>query len=250
MDGMQTETGTDASRLLDAMFKNGPSRANYLVHWSSKWSYIYVETPKVACTGIKRVLQMAELDGDESRMPEDVHARQYSPVPRVTDGPAAFERLANDPATLRFCFVRNPFSRALSCYLDKFVQNAWERNRKSPQLGLSPEVAPSFAEFLRAVQQQPEEERDIHWSLQTFLLRPNRFRYSFVGRFEDFQTDLAKVCHYLGIERYMATPKPRHATGASTAVAQYFGPEETRLVQEIYGPDFTNFGYGWSPAIV
>ena len=238
----------EADRYLDALLGNGAARANYLMHWSAERRYLFVETPKAACTTIKRVLQT---DARGGRPPEgDIHDRAASPLPRPSDAFARFRALCADGGAFRFCFVRNPFTRILSCYLDKFVANDWERRRLAPQLGLDPAAPPGFADFLEAVRAQDPTRRDIHWASQSFLLRPERFGYAFIGRFELFEPQFAQVCRHLGIA-YAPGPVDRaHATGADAAVGAHFGAAETALVQEIYAEDFRAFGYGWSPQVV
>lgn len=234
---------------LGDLFENGGARAHYLINWSKKYRYIYVETPKVACTTIKRTLQNAEVEGDPSVFPIKVHERKNSPIPMVGDDLPGFKNLLANPNTFTFCFVRNPFTRVLSCYLDKMVRTVFERNRLAPTLNLPVDKAPEFIDFLRAIEGQPAIKRDIHWSAQSFLLRPRKFRYSFVGRFESFDTHFNAACKHLNIMDYVKPAKVFHATNANELVNQYLGPKEIRLIQEIYKVDFQNFGYGHSPPI-
>lgn len=237
-------------KILAKVFNHKPQLPNYLCNWSEKHKFVYVETPKVACTTIKRVLQRAEANGDSTKVPANVHERVNSPLKRVSDDPEAFESLFYRKDTFIFCFVRNPFTRALSCYLDKMVVNEWERNRLAPTLNLSTDTAPSFKDFLVAISKQSDEERDIHWSTQTFLLRPNRLEYSFIGRFETFHSQFEAVCKYLDISEFADLRQTAHATNADEKRNKYFGPEEIQLIQEIYLDDFRNFGYGFLPAVL
>lgn len=241
---MQIETYL--SRILGA----NAQISNYLVHWSDRFGYVYVETPKVGCTTVKRMLQLAELDGDAARLPELVHDRTASPLKAPAGDPDAFRRHYEAAGTFRFCFVRNPFSRALSCYLDKFVGNAWERNRLAPELGLDRDRVPGFRAFLEAVAAQPPERRDIHWATQRSLLRPDRFRYSFIGRFESFATQLGQVAAAIGVSAHADLSRRANETGASGRMAEFLGPEEADLVRQIYAEDFTTFSYGWSSAVL
>lgn len=240
----------DALRYLDETFDNGSGRANYLINASQKHRYIYVETPKAACTTIKRVLQRAEVDGDASRLGDNVHDRDASPIRRAADDIDGFRQLLNDPSTFKFCFVRNPFTRSLSCYLDKIVANEWERNRLAPGLGFNASTPPSYVEFLRAVERQDEADRDIHWCTQTYLLRPKKIRYSYIGRFETFHQNFTHVCDRLGISEYLDLNRTAHATGADERRASYFGEEEIDLIRSIYRHDFENFGYGWDLSVI
>jgi hypothetical protein len=237
-------------KILNGLFGKPLNLVDYLVHWSPVRRYIFVENPKVACTSIKKVLQRDALHGEEPQT--EVHDRRASPVPRVLDNPGAFLEAVQDPEIFRFCFVRNPFSRSLSCYLDKMVQSDWERNRLAPMLGLDPATVPSFEQFLEAVKNQPEIERDIHWATQTYLLRPNRFRYSFIGRFEMFANQFQLVCQRLGIDCEAAALGlgRRHSTGAAELLDKYVTPAARQAILEIYDADFRNFGYGIDISVV
>lgn len=234
------------------LFGQPEAMTNYICHWSPARRYIYVETPKVACTTVKRVLQAADLPAGAATGPaRDVHDRALSPLLSPRADPGGFLAAMEDPACFRFAFVRNPFTRALSCWLDKFVTNDYERRRLAPLLGLDPGTVPAFADVLAAIAAQPEEARDPHWATQSYLLRPGWVSYSFLGRFEAFRPQFLKVCETLGIAEHAADLTGTwHATGADGKLATHFGPREADLVRHIYEEDFRNFGYGWDPRVV
>ena len=76
------------------------------------WQAVYVEVPKVACSSIK--LAIAELlDSPLDGPGGDPHQSTFPVVTPDTDGPVMF------PGFFSFTFVRNPWSRLLSCYRDK-----------------------------------------------------------------------------------------------------------------------------------
>jgi hypothetical protein len=239
-------------RILKTIFNQPPSISKYLCHWSQKHRFVYVETPKVACTTVKRVLQQAETGRRLSWSdPSDVHDRRCSPLLSPGYDIKAFAEAMNTEDYFRFCFVRNPFTRVLSCYLDKMVNNEFERRRLAPKLGFAPESPPSFTDFLRAIVEQKDEDCDIHWATQTFLLRPNRVSYSFIGRFELFHEQFRMVCERLGVVKYATDLSGTwHATNAYEKVEAYLGLEEIALIHRIYERDFRNFGYGWSPDVI
>jgi hypothetical protein len=222
--------------------------ANYLCHLSRRHRSLYVATPKVGCTAIKHMLQQAELGGRLTyRRYGDEHNPVLSPLLAPLDDPDLFAavmdiRLTGSEGWFRFTFVRNPFVRVLSCYLDKIVNSIPERMRLLPILGLDPKAgAPDFRSFLEAIAATPLPDHDVHWAPQVWLLQPDHVPYDFIGRMERFDVDLAHVCDRLGIDR---TPSPpAHSTGAAEQIASHYGPEETALVRSIYGEDFKRFGY-------
>lgn len=229
------------------LFGQSPPMTEYICHVSRRVPSIYIETPKVACTTIKRVLQAAELGpGRQGDLPAKVHDRSTSPLGSPGQDPQAFLEALLDPDVFTFTFVRNPFSRILSCWLDKMVTNGSERRRMAPGLGLNPEEAPSLLGFLEAIAAQPAEKRDVHWTTQTHLISPQRIRYTYIGRFENFRPDFARICTHLGIEAFMGDlPRTWHATDANTKVQSHIGDAEAALIRTIYEADFRNFGYGW-----
>lgn len=228
---------------LEAFFGYNPHTADYLVNISQRNRYLYVENAKVACTTIKRSLQLAEFDGDLELLPENVHDRSLSPLIAPSNNMALFRSVFAEDF-FRFTFVRNPYTRALSCYLEKFAENEYERGRLSPELGLDSSVVPSFEEFLVAVREQPLGMRDIHWERQAFLLCPNAMKYTFIGRFEQFGSHWKKVFEYLGLPA-TGQAQMRHSTGASSRLSAHYGWRERALVREIYMEDFLTFGYGF-----
>lgn len=233
---------------LTGIFDQPQALTNYLCHWSMTHRFVYVEVPKAGCTTIKRVLQQAEAGGTLTyERPGIVHDRAHSPLLAPKDDPAGF-REALRGGSFCFCFVRNPFTRTLSAYLDKMVANGHERRRLAPKLGLDPDRPPSFAGFLGAVAEQANQDRDIHWKSQAYLLQPNRMRYAYIGRFEALREQIRAVCDHLSIGSYAADlPDTWHATNANSRMREFYGPSEAELVRRIYEEDFCRFGYGWSP---
>jgi sulfotransferase famil protein len=100
---------------------------NYGANISLMHKYIYIETAKCGCSTIKLTLQRLEL-GDVNYKRDDfeeIHVREYSPLltPRQV---GSFRNLLNRPDYIKFCFVRNPYTRLLSAYLDKFVRQEYD----------------------------------------------------------------------------------------------------------------------------
>ncbi|MFC2970475.1 sulfotransferase family protein [Acidimangrovimonas pyrenivorans] len=225
---------------------------NYVVNFSARFRYIYVETPKAACSTIKRSLQFAEAGGDAARLPDNVHDRDHSPIQQIRNDPRTFRILLDDPRVIRFCFVRNPFTRALSCYLDKFVQetDAEQRRYFHNELGIANRRQLSFRDYLLAVKDQPDAQRNIHWMSQSFLLQPRSMAYDFIGRFEHLQADLDRLFTRLGLPRDALQTEITHATSAGDKIKAHYGDAELDLVRELYEEDFNSFGYGWSPRVL
>lgn len=226
-------------------FSYRPHLAQYLSNVSDKWRYYFLANPKVASTTILAVLQTAERDGAPPFLKE-LHDRSKSPLRSFSRRDAVDAVLTGD-AYFKFAYVRNPFTRILSCYLDKMVKNNGERRRLAPTLGFSPDHYPTFREFLDAIHAQSEEQRDAHWANQSYLLQMNNIAYDFIGRYESFAQSFPLLLKRIGIplDYFAGADKDaRHATNSGSQIEQYIGEEEKKIILDIYGRDFTTLAYG------
>lgn len=222
-------------------------RVNYVTHISRKHQCVFVEVPKAGCSVVKRVLQWSEVDGEGIDPKASVHDRSLSPLAApITDGFDLDEVFGEVSPYFRFSFVRNPYSRALSCYLEKIAGEQWLRDLRLPELGFDPHEDVSFAEFLRKVATQQPRQMDIHWAPQHHLLSLRRVRYGFLGRFENFHTDLRRLVSALdlSVPEDVLLRRTAHVTGAADKLQQYYDDETVELVQQVYRRDFDLLGYG------
>ena len=164
-----------------------------------------------------------------ARVHKDVYAHRLSPY--AGHAPAAHIR-AFDPHAwehfFKFCFVRNPYERALSDYF-------WRIRARDRTL--------DFADFLREVrtrrsEQPPDSPRFDNWPIYTI---DNHIAVDQVGRYENLATDFAGICDRIGI--------PAEELPVAKKVVKdydyhdYYGPEERALVEEIYARELDAFDY-------
>jgi dermatan 4-sulfotransferase 1 len=221
---------------------------NYSVNISLNYRYIFVETPKVGCSSIKLTLQKLELgDPSFSRKDfEDLHRRDFSPLLRpqqVGDLDAFLKR----EDLFRFCFVRNPYTRLLSCYLEKIVGNKHQKLQILQQLGfgqsdMNKEI--SFETFVDAVIHQPISMMDPHWRHQYYQTFQDSMQYDFIGKFEQFDADLNEVLHRITPDytRYLST-EDRHSQDTAEALDKYYTPQLSEQVYRCFEKDFQYFEY-------
>src|SRR6185312_15520944 len=224
---------TPSARTVGRVFGPSLEQSQYLINWSRKFRYVYVEVPKAACSTIKLTLQRIELD-DRSYTPANKHARARSPLLAPLSAPRDFLRALAAPDYLRFCFVRDPASRILAAYIEKLTGDDFERDMRLEQLGFS--QTPSFEEFLDVLARRGPG-LDIHWARQVDLLKPDTIAYDFVGRFENFQADFETVLSRIGRDASWLADAREHSTGASMRVSD-IGPRERALIADIYAEDF------------
>ncbi len=231
---------------LGQVFGYHGTQVDYLCNIGRSRGFLYFETPKVACTSIKRSLQLLERGAGGAPL-AGVHDKRASPLQGALSSGMSFEDIFVSPRLFRFSFVRNPFSRALSCYLEKIVADEIERRRLLPALGFAPDASVSLVDFLRAIEAQDHAARDIHWRPQSDLLKDRDVHYHFIGRFEHLARDYRYALAQFGVSGEAAAlpDLSPHRTNAGSRVAELLGPDEIDLVRRIYHDDFLRYGYSF-----
>lgn len=218
------------------------------IYVSDRYRYVYIDNPKTGCTSLKSAMAELEIRGRRSSLDpfnlEVIHCdssplKAFVPIfPRPTLTTLA----SND---YRFVtFVRNPYRRLLSCYLDKF-RNA--TNNDNPQARRMPlGAAPvNFPEFVHSIVEQCDFDMDPHWRSQSVNIHYNRIKYTYIGRFENYAKDYSRTFEKLRIPTN-EIPCLRHLnkTDAGQACLLDFYDKKTRdAVYNRYKEDFDNFGY-------
>ncbi len=241
-------------KLVD-FFEGDPRTINHLINYSDKLRYIYVETPKVACATTKRTLQYLEVDKQLSALPDNPHNRGSSPLRQPFEDEPHFIYVLTAANYVTFSFVRHPYTRVLSCYLDKFVLNTLEKARLSPVLGVGPEEKINFGEFLELLDDNHLLD-DVHWMPQYNILRPDRIKYDFIGRFEHFADDFYKLLQVIvkdsdiELTQDVILDVRVNETQASKKLHKYYDSHKKMLVDRLYANDFRYFGYGQSLDVI
>ena len=213
---------------------------------------VYVATPKAACTTLKATLWRWHLrDADCVVDPAAIHRRTDATfrAPREL-GFRRFMADINAADYVRFCFVRNPYTRLLSCYLNKIVgRNSEGRLRRDglafrAKFGFAEDDDIPFAAFVERIASESWYEANPHWRIQTEQLLWGGVRYDFVGRFESFPAELDRLARELDVDlrRYLLDRR-HHATNAHLHVDRFYTPELQARVRDLYRPDFDAFGY-------
>jgi hypothetical protein len=224
---------------------------NYAVYVSLKHKYVFVETAKVACSTVKMTLQRLELEDKNftREVFQDVHNRAYSPLLRLQQVPN-FERVLKSDNYFRFCFVRNPYTRTLSAYLNKILGNSLpEKSIILSQLGLDMRdmsIPISFEQFISAIEKQPISMMNNHWRHQYYSTYQDTMNYHFIGKFERFDEDFSYVMEKLGASSYYLS-ESRHATNSTSKFNEYYTDELLERVYELYQIDFKTFDYDKKP---
>lgn len=201
-----------------------------------KYRAVYFVTPKVANTTLKQVF----CDLLEIPTPKGPHAAEFPRVKKIDDYRDYF----------KFCFVRNPWDKTVSCYFDKIVkankrsQRAFSFLRKKKVIlnNTAFHKDMKFHEFVEVVCQLNDNEADAHIRSQHCLLSNESGLFvDFVGKHERFQEDFAKVCERIGIER-ISLPNKTTSDKAKDH-REYYDAHTRELIRQRYARDIELFGY-------
>jgi hypothetical protein len=204
------------------------------LHLCPRLKLAYVNNPKVACSSIKLALQRAELQ-EPDYLPTSVHDHSASPLRTWPD-----VRGAGDLAGyFTFSFVRHPFSRLRSAYLNKIVTGQ-KQGRPREMAGFARDYCPSFEEFVLAICDQDPMHHNPHWRGQALGLSMGLIRYDFIGRLEEFTSGWRQLATRFDL------PDPAPRAGRSTRPDQAgleFNSAMKSAVMGCYHDDFHEFGY-------
>ena len=227
-----------------------PGMFEYAVNISHKYNYLYVETPKAGCSSIKMTLQRMELDLPDFYREdfEDIHNRNFSPLLKASQV-GSFDRFLNRPNLFKFCFVRNPYTRLLSAYLEKIKSNKPQKKDILQHLGRNIQqlnTPVSFTEFVEVICEQPIANLNDHWNIQYYQTFQNAIKYDFIGKVENFDRDFAFVLNTVNkdYQKYVSKEQ-RHASGADERLSAYYTPALIAKVRDKYALDFEYFGYSF-----
>ncbi|MEL6914388.1 MAG: sulfotransferase family protein [Pseudomonadota bacterium] len=208
------------------------------LHISPRHGVVYVNNAKVACSSIKLALQRAELDDQHYLPSESVHSLPGSPLLTAETLTAGTWRAALEGRYV-FSFVRAPWGRLRSAYLNKIVTGQKDGNFRA-QLGFDRGEVPSFEAFVHALGEQDPVEMNGHWRPQWINISHGEIAFDFLGRLESIAPDWARVSAATGLPFDLPRAGKSTAKDAPTLV---FTPAMAEIVRAVYAEDFRRFDY-------
>ena len=234
-------SGRDGSPAERLWWSEHPAQA---VHACSRTPCTYVTNPKVGCSSIIWTLRSFQ-SGDPTTPDSvgEIHARTGAAHLRPPSAEQARE-LLGDRSRFTFTFVRNPFDRLMSCYLQKIRRDTPERTKLFSLLKKTPdlELEIPFTTFIEAIETQDPEEMDPHWRVQSAQTLQGVVDYHFIGRFEHFDRDLAEVGSRISPEftQYVHAER-RQATGVKRF--DLIDEATANRIRSVFLEDFQRFDY-------
>jgi hypothetical protein len=230
--------------------------------YNEKHQFVFAYVPKVACSNWKCVLRY--LEGHENYLDTKLaHDRAKSGLRYLVDEEDPWA-IVNNPRIRKLSFVRDPYSRCLSAYLNKiefnlskiaegierddifyFITTEIEKFRNT-SLEPSEFSEVTFDVFLKWLLDGPEWlTRNEHWYPQSSLLLADEIEYDFIGRFEDISNDATRVLEIMNCDIRFPSQKDINfaPTKANEQLEEYYTEATKTLAQQVYKQDFTHFGY-------
>jgi predicted O-methyltransferase YrrM len=235
------------------------SRLRYGSFVSLPHRYMYIETPKAACTSMKQMiaaLEGAKIDNRaapyhrETRRDMLIHQRRYVDIPTLLDIPARDRENIFSGADGWFVFglARNPFSRIVSAFENK-VRTGEPRYRKLEtrygDTGAYANPKAAFAAFIREIIADTKtRDKDAHFSGQIRMLMPRLIPYTAIFKFENIEAVTAALNTHLAQRGFPhAASLPSRNASATTSWRDYYDDATARIVAEAYAEDFAEFSY-------
>ncbi|XP_077983559.1 carbohydrate sulfotransferase 9-like [Glandiceps talaboti] len=156
----------------------------------------------------------------------------------------------------KFMFVRNPYNRILSAFVDKFVEEPDmkvvrpELPRMLEVLSLPNATWVDFEDFIRYLLREKKPETfNNHWIKMHDQCFPCDIDYDIIGKFETLNEDAKHVIHEIGASTEVQFPRPNEHRTLSSAVDIMKGyysritKQEVMDLYKLYEWDFKMFGY-------
>jgi hypothetical protein len=158
----------------------------------------------------------------------------------------AYSRSALKKKYFLFTFVRNPYTRLLSAYLDKIQESkpAFTSERRQVMHFTEDGQPVSFSGFITYLENGGLYSNP-HWCPQSDLLLLKPSELSFIGKTETLDQDLPQVIQSLfGAGSYQSIQtRSTRRRGASDALSEFYDARLMDRVYRLYQCDFESFGY-------
>lgn len=224
------------------------------------YNFIFAYVPKVACSNWKCIFRYMN-NQDDYLNTAIAHNRELSGLEFLSDFDN-YKHIISDNKIKKYCFIRDPFSRILSAYLNKIEPYRTAKEKHERQNNFFHKISEEINDWRKA---NLPEEKDLnlycflkwiessksyhinneHWMTQTSLLNPDTIKYDYIGRFENIKKDADAILNFIGCD--LPFPSQRKiefpSTNATKKLSAYFGDRETLLTKEIYKKDFELFNY-------
>ncbi|KAA8491881.1 Carbohydrate sulfotransferase 14 [Porphyridium purpureum] len=220
--------------------------------------FVFCPVPKVANSNWKYVIRQLEGFSDYANLTLG-HRVDLNGLRYLSDySPDDAERILFGSEFFKFAFVRDPYTRLVSAYLDKFQNKdasseeyrlfmaqiySWKYVRDRD---IAKEPRPSFRAFVDELLKQKPTRMNLHWMPQSYICGFGDVPYDFIGRFENLVSDASSALRFMG-KGDVHFPSQEEIgflpSGATNTTAEYYTLELMLKVKIMYEVDFVLLGY-------
>ncbi|XP_011676620.2 carbohydrate sulfotransferase 14 [Strongylocentrotus purpuratus] len=262
METIQVERKFRLRKVCQSLYNRTAQDTTYLAYHKNqlrslivndKFRFIYSIVYKVGSTNWERVI-VQDLEGFLNVPNQKLYShRALQWMPKFKE-----EQVKEYLDTYtKFMFVRNPLSRILSGYRDKFVDHKnsvfaslARRIIKQYRTGSAAEISSpnvTFTEFISYLIESAENRGNPHWKPIYVQNMPCEIDFDIIGRLEDASDDIPYVLKKIGIWNETDYGKgPARKNTDAELLERYYSQVPTKLLKELYSiyePDFHMFGY-------
>lgn len=224
-------------KLLKAsVFNISVESKEYLVVRDKK--LIYIVNSKAACSSIKRALI-------ESVASKEISVNNYSDIHKCARqlGYQSNHLNKEERSWYKFTFVRDPFKRLVSLYVNKFEDREKLLNigffQYQKYLGGILHQNMSFEDFVKFISKIPDKFAERHFVSQSFLLTSEREKINYIGKVENIEEDYKLICEEFGLKNNLR----KSNRSPEYDYRDYYTLEILNLVYNRYKRDIVDFGY-------
>ena len=229
-------------------------QVNKAILISLKNRFVYLRIPKVANSSIKHLIyRMESMAGDATLRDDMIHDIHYGPVVRphmLGFNSALLQQALCSDDFFRFTIVRNPYAKALSNYLDRYMATHGTVRRQINRMAFDKGwisdrgTTADFSTYLQSATCMPLKQMDIHISPQYVQALVNIVEFDYVGSFETLSEDLSAIAGRIwgrtDIDLGFHSPAK---TDAAAKLREAYSEATIAMVNEVYAKDFEVFGY-------
>jgi hypothetical protein len=215
---------------------------------SIKNKYAFHTIGKAANSTVKFIFYSKEVEGTHYK-PPNVHIKAESPLLAPFQLPPDLLTSIFDRSDFfKFTFVRNPYSRLLSCYLDRILPKKSRPYRELLRiLNQQDQYLPSFSEFVEAICDQDVYSQNNHWRVQYFDAMCDKIDYQFIGKQESFLDDInhiySRIFNSSLPSKFQSVNASPSQTSAVNRNHDFWDSSLKKLVAQKYSVDFDFFMY-------
>lgn len=185
----------------------------------------YLNLAKCACTSIVGSFV------DEEINDRPTYAREnYQIIGKIPQNKTVF----------KFTYVRNPFERLVSCYVNKIEEsidgNYFAYNNYF--MGILDKIS-GFEEFVKCITKIPERWADRHFkSMYTYIYDGGKRLVDYIGKVEELPDSYRKLQ-----DKYNLSELKYENVSGKKDWKTYYTKETAKLVYKYYEKDIVTFGY-------